>query len=136
MKSIRCATIENFQGEEYDIVIISLVRSNNTGNIGFLKEEQRVNVLLSCDRYGIFLVGNSQKLLSSKMGKHVWSPLPDMMRSEGQILKGLPYLCQLKPSDEAILLCQPSEFLKDHHNSGLSRPCQYIMKCAHACSQG
>ena len=112
------------------------MRSNNTGNIGFLKEEQRVNVLLSRDRYGIFLVGNSQKLLSSKMGKYVWSPFLDMMRSEGQILKGLPSLCQLNPSDEAILLCQPSEFLKDHHNVRLSRPCQYIMKCGHACSQG
>ena len=38
LESFRCANIDKFQGEEYDIVIISLVRSNNTGNIGFLKE--------------------------------------------------------------------------------------------------
>jgi hypothetical protein len=46
-KSIRCASIDNFQGEESDIVVISLVRSNKLGAIGFLKEEQHVNVLLS-----------------------------------------------------------------------------------------
>ena len=46
-KSIRCSSIDNFQGEESDIVVISLVRSNANGSIGFLKEEQRVNVLLS-----------------------------------------------------------------------------------------
>ena len=136
LKSIRCATIDNFQGEESDIVIISLVRSNKTGNIGFLKEEQRVNVLLSRARYGLFLVGNSQTLLSSKMGKHVWSPLLDMMRSKGQILKGLPSLCQLHPSDETILLCQPSDFRKNRPNGGCSRPCQYRMECGHACYQG
>ena len=46
-ESLRCASIDNFQGEESDIVVISLVRSNMHGAIGFLKEEQRVNVLLS-----------------------------------------------------------------------------------------
>ena len=46
-KSIRCASIDNFQGEESDIVVVSLVRSNKRGAIGFMKEEQRVNVLLS-----------------------------------------------------------------------------------------
>ena len=46
-KSIRCASIDNFQGEESDIVLVSLVRSNKRGVIGFMKEEQRVNVLLS-----------------------------------------------------------------------------------------
>ena len=45
--TIRCASIDNFQGEESDIIVISLVRSNKQGSIGFLKEEQRVNVLLS-----------------------------------------------------------------------------------------
>ena len=46
-RSIRCASIDNFQGEESDIVLVSLVRSNKRGIIGFMKEEQRVNVLLS-----------------------------------------------------------------------------------------
>lgn len=46
-RSIRCASIDNFQGEESDVVVASLVRSNKRGAIGFLKEEQRVNVLLS-----------------------------------------------------------------------------------------
>ena len=42
--AIRVATIDNYQGEEAKIVLISLVRSNASGNIGFLKEPERVNV--------------------------------------------------------------------------------------------
>jgi len=38
-QSVRCSTIDNFQGEESDIIVVSLVRSNHIGNIGFLKEE-------------------------------------------------------------------------------------------------
>ncbi|KAL7541149.1 LOW QUALITY PROTEIN: hypothetical protein ACHAXR_010669 [Thalassiosira sp. AJA248-18] len=53
-KFVRCASIDNFQGEESDVVIICLVRSNKQGNIGFLKEEQRVNVLLSRAKGSIY----------------------------------------------------------------------------------
>ena len=45
--SIRCASIDNFQGEESDIVVVSLMQSNKQGAIRFLKEEQHVYVLLS-----------------------------------------------------------------------------------------
>ena len=41
LKSIRCATIDNFQGEESDIFIIALVGSNKTGNIGSLKKKSK-----------------------------------------------------------------------------------------------
>lgn len=44
MPAIRVATIDNYQGEEAKIVLVSLVRSNVSGNIGFLKEPERVNV--------------------------------------------------------------------------------------------
>lgn len=44
---VRLTVVDNFQGEENDIILLSLVRSNDDGNIGFLKIENRVCVALS-----------------------------------------------------------------------------------------
>ena len=56
--SVRVATIDNYQGEEADIVIASLVRSNPEHVIGFLKEPERINVLLSRARVCEIIIGN------------------------------------------------------------------------------
>lgn len=61
--AVRASTIDNFQGEEARIVIVSLTRSTTRGKIGFLNEPQRVNVLLSRARDGLILVGNPHCLL-------------------------------------------------------------------------
>ena len=44
---VRVTAVDNFQGEESDIILLSLVRSNEDANIGFLKIENRVCVALS-----------------------------------------------------------------------------------------
>ena len=46
-EGVRVTVVDNFQGEENDIILLSLVRSNEDGNIGFLKIENRVCVALS-----------------------------------------------------------------------------------------
>ena len=46
LKSLRVATVDNFQGEEADVVVVSLVRSNKERKCGFLKTSNRINVLL------------------------------------------------------------------------------------------
>ncbi|KAF2210305.1 hypothetical protein CERZMDRAFT_18672, partial [Cercospora zeae-maydis SCOH1-5] len=46
-------------GEEAKVVIISLVRSNNSNNCGFLRTPNRINILLSRTKYGIYILGNS-----------------------------------------------------------------------------
>ena len=55
-------TVDNYQGEENDIVILSLVRSNHHDNIGFLKASNRVCVALSRARHGMFIFGNASCL--------------------------------------------------------------------------
>jgi superfamily I DNA and/or RNA helicase len=57
---VRIATIDNFQGEENKIIIVSLVRSNPRKIPGFLKVENRVNVLLSRAKHGLYLIGNRE----------------------------------------------------------------------------
>lgn len=61
-KKVRSATIDNYQGEECDIIILDLVRSNKNGIIGFLKEFQRMNVALSRAKIGMFIIGSRQTL--------------------------------------------------------------------------
>ena len=45
-RKLRISTIDNYQGEESDIVIACLTRSNDAGDIGFMSSPQRVNVFL------------------------------------------------------------------------------------------
>ncbi|RYC57088.1 hypothetical protein CHU98_g9120 [Xylaria longipes] len=59
LKSIRLATVDNFQGEEAKVVVISLVRSNSEQRCGFLSTPNRINVLLSRAKHGMYLIGNA-----------------------------------------------------------------------------
>ena len=53
LNALRIATVDNFQGEEAKVVIISLVRSNDERKCGFLKTSNRINVLLSRAQHGM-----------------------------------------------------------------------------------
>ena len=52
-------TIDGFQGQERDVVYISLVRSNGKGEIGFLKDYRRMNVAMTRARKKLVVVGDS-----------------------------------------------------------------------------
>ncbi|MCJ1396231.1 hypothetical protein MMC18_009120 [Xylographa bjoerkii] len=56
---LKVATVDNFQGEEAKVVVVSLVRSNDERKCGFLKTSNRINVLLSRARHGMYIIGNS-----------------------------------------------------------------------------
>jgi superfamily I DNA and/or RNA helicase len=59
---IRISTIDSFQGQEEENVIISLVRSNNEGTIGFLKDYRRMNVAMTRAKEKLIIVGDSSTL--------------------------------------------------------------------------
>lgn len=92
-RAVKVSTIDNFQGEEAKVVVVSLVRSNPSGAIGFLNQAQRVNVLLSRAKWGMYLLGNSTTLLHTQKGAKVWSPVLDMLEDQGRVLDGLPVHC-------------------------------------------
>ncbi len=58
-KQMRISTIDSFQGQEKEIVIISLVRSNDNGDIGFLKDYRRMNVAITRAKEQLFVLGDS-----------------------------------------------------------------------------
>jgi superfamily I DNA and/or RNA helicase len=58
-EAIRISTIDSFQGQEMPIVIVSLVRSNDEGIIGFLKDYRRMNVALTRAKESLYVIGDS-----------------------------------------------------------------------------
>jgi ATP-dependent RNA/DNA helicase IGHMBP2 len=58
-KSMRISTIDSFQGQEKDTIILSLVRSNDDGVIGFLKDYRRMNVAITRAKEKLFVIGDS-----------------------------------------------------------------------------
>jgi superfamily I DNA and/or RNA helicase len=60
--SMRISTIDSFQGQEEETIIISLVRSNSEGQIGFLKDHRRMNVALTRAKENLFIIGDSTTL--------------------------------------------------------------------------
>ncbi|KAJ8938439.1 hypothetical protein NQ314_011475 [Rhamnusium bicolor] len=65
LQDVRIAVLDNYQGEESDIILLSLVRSNTENKIGFLKNENRVCVALSRARNGFYMMGNMTQLSNS-----------------------------------------------------------------------
>ena len=69
---VRVTTVDNYQGEENDIILLSLVRSNQEGNIGFLKTDNRVCVALSRAKHALYAIGNfSQLAENSKLWRNI-----------------------------------------------------------------
>lgn len=61
-KTISVNTVDGFQGQERDIVLISLVRSNEHGQIGFLNDLRRMNVAMTRARMKLIIIGDSETL--------------------------------------------------------------------------
>ncbi len=59
---IEVDTIDSFQGQERDVIYISMVRSNDTGEIGFLKDTRRMNVAMTRARKKLVIIGDSATL--------------------------------------------------------------------------
>ena len=108
-ESVKLILTDNYQGEESDIVVISLTRCNKKGQIGFLSSPERLNVLLSRARNAMILIGSSKTFLESRQGKDLWSKFFDLLKDGAHIYDGLPVKCERHP-DRKLLLRTPLDF--------------------------
>ncbi|HOY11719.1 MAG TPA: IGHMBP2 family helicase [Saprospiraceae bacterium] len=65
-------TIDGFQGQEKDVIYISLVRSNDKGEIGFLADERRLNVALTRARFALIVIGDGSTLSNHGIFSKFW----------------------------------------------------------------
>lgn len=65
-------TVDGFQGRESDVVVISLVRSNDYGQIGFLRDIRRMNVAMTRARMKLIIIGNAPTLTSFPFYKKLY----------------------------------------------------------------
>jgi helicase required for RNAi-mediated heterochromatin assembly 1 len=80
--SFKVVTVDSYQGEENDIVLLSLVRSNKRNNIGFLAVDNRVCVALSRAKRGFYIFGNAE-MLAKESG--TWAEVVEIMYGKAKI---------------------------------------------------
>ena len=65
-------TVDGFQGQERDVILISLVRSNDEGQIGFLKDLRRMNVAMTRARMKLIILGNKNTMTKHPFYQKLW----------------------------------------------------------------
>lgn len=153
-------TVDSYQGEENDVILLSLVRSNNHHNIGFLDNKNRLVVALSRARRGLYAFGNTATLMAQEMPYEdreavvrdpMWSYLITHMRNTARcdIDGGLPITCANHgktirvhdPDQLGLLAGGCDEQCPDNLNCG--HPCPYLchpfehsrVACKEPCTQ-
>jgi hypothetical protein len=127
-QAIRLATVDNFQGEEAKVVIVSLVRSNLKNNPGFLKTPNRINVLLSRAQHGMYIFGNMNTTESVPM----WHDVMEILRRDDSAGDALE-LCCPRHQDAPMFVKAPSDFVRLSPEAGCDAFCEKQLQCGHAC---
>ncbi|XP_017046922.1 NFX1-type zinc finger-containing protein 1 [Drosophila ficusphila] len=84
----KVSSVDSFQGLEANIVLLSLVRSNTSGQIGFLRQPNRVCVALSRARWALYIIGNLEMLQHSY--SKLWSPIAKRLTDSAAIGEAFP----------------------------------------------
>ncbi|CAE6473590.1 unnamed protein product [Rhizoctonia solani] len=143
-KHVLIRTLDNFQGEEGEVVILSLVRNNGTpfdkhisslqhtggrSNVGFLRSKNRTNVGLSRAKHGMYIFGNAPELAQAS---DMWATVLQELHQSGSIGDGLPITCQRHP-DYVEWVRQPGRLPIVSPDGGCLRPCAEPLPCGHVC---
>jgi len=89
-KDITVNSIDGFQGQEKDVIYISLVRSNSQGEIGFLSDERRLNVAMTRAKKKLIIIGDMSTLSRSPL----FSALADHVEVEGLYQSAWEYMSE------------------------------------------
>ena len=138
-EGLRVCVVDNFQGEENEIILLSLVRSQDIADkekkdirrsIGFLAIDNRICVSLSRAKKGFFCIGN---LTLMRAANDLWSKILDDIEKRGCTAKSLPLACQNHP--KTITHVSKDLDFKKVPNGGCSVNCGARLDCGHRCEQ-
>ncbi|KAK3363226.1 P-loop containing nucleoside triphosphate hydrolase protein, partial [Lasiosphaeria hispida] len=155
-------TVDSYQGEENDVILLSLVRSPKDGPaVGFLEDKRRAVVAISRARCGFYLFGNitMNALNASKTSYEVWGNIWNGFAEQERVRveSGLPLVCEKHGRKtwvkevqdwgdnaggcdlrcEEIRLCGHRCSLRCHPTTheilACSQPCHKLLGCGHRC---
>ncbi|KLJ09887.1 hypothetical protein EMPG_14680 [Blastomyces silverae] len=125
---IKVSTVDSYQGEENEIVLLSLVRSNeNSGNMGFLAVENRVCVALSRAKRGFYIFGNAEFLAVSNP---LWWEVVQIVNC-GPKRIGYHVAVTCANHQTKTYIAQPEKWALT--DGGCSLRCDQKLKCGHDC---
>ncbi|KAL7621763.1 hypothetical protein AAE478_009090 [Parahypoxylon ruwenzoriense] len=130
-------TVDSYQGEENDIVILSLVRShgpNGPHQAGFLQDENRGVVSISRARRGFYIFGNMINLAyASNASWNMWGRVQKVFERHGRFGGDtrLPITCE--NHRKTIWMSHPEDWVNCH--GGCDQSCSDKMSCGHACGR-
>lgn len=130
-------TVDSYQGEENDIILLSLVRSNQNFGVGFLDNKNRLVVALSRARRGLYVFGNAVTLTYAESNDDfidrdpMWDSLIMFMKDQRRFdfEKGLPITCARHGTRTNIMEAQNWMF----NAGGCSKLCGAVLSCGHTC---
>ena len=77
-RQISVNTVDGFQGQERDIIVISLVRSNDDGQIGFLRDLRRMNVAITRARMKLIILGDRETMTRHPFYRQLWQYIENL----------------------------------------------------------
>ncbi len=95
LRMVKVVTIDDYQGDENDIIILSLVRSNPEYQLGFCGIENRITVALSRARCGLYILGDATTFSKDKN----WSRVQNVLKENGWIGDRMPLVRHQKSSE-------------------------------------
>ena len=130
--SIKVHTVDLYQGDENDFVIVSLVRSNDGGNVGFLNVLNRRCVAQSRAQCGLYFIGNRQTLSHNKH----WNVLIEELAKSQCVDTFMPLHCPFHPTETSLSISSHEQIpIKQSFCSvacGRRMPCQ-LHTCKKTC---
>ncbi|KAL2634476.1 hypothetical protein R1flu_005955 [Riccia fluitans] len=130
----RVSSVDDYQGEEADIIILSLVRSNDIqtkegeGTIGFLKTSNRICVALTRAKKGMYIFGNATLLAKRS---DLWNKVIRVLQNDNALDTKFEFCCQNHPDTKTIV--RKEEEFRLVADGGCSRPCEVQLVCGHVC---
>ncbi|NXV10160.1 ZNFX1 protein, partial [Cettia cetti] len=128
-EGVKVHVVDKYQGEENDIILLSLVRSNKADRPGFLQIPNRICVALSRAKKGLYCIGNMRML-----GKvPLWNKIIQTLEKNGHIGQSLELCCQNHPETKTQV--STGEDFNRVPEGGCSLPCEFRLSCGHVCAR-